>query len=153
MAHGLEGRSPLMDHELAEFAARLPTRLKIRGRTLRYAQVRLARRYLPPELLARKKQGFASALPYLLRDELDVLYGAFLDDSHLARDGLLNPSYVAALVHENRRGKVDHGTRLWLALNAEVWYRMFIEGESEDRIRESIGSSMHGRQMAASISA
>ena len=47
MAHGLEARSPFMDHELAEFAARLPARLKVRGRSLRYIQVQLAKRYLP----------------------------------------------------------------------------------------------------------
>ncbi|NNF29201.1 MAG: asparagine synthase (glutamine-hydrolyzing) [Gemmatimonadetes bacterium] len=143
MAHGLEGRSPLMDHELAEFAAKLPTTLKIRGRTLRYAQVRLAQRYLPKELLSRKKQGFASALPVLLRDELDLLYRAFLQDAHLARAGFLNQSYVSTLVDTHRAGAADHGTRLWLALNAEVWYRMFIEGESGGRIQDCIARSMH----------
>jgi asparagine synthase (glutamine-hydrolysing) len=42
MAHGLEARAPFMDHELAEFAARLPVRLKVRGRSLRFIQIRLA---------------------------------------------------------------------------------------------------------------
>jgi len=151
MAHGLEARSPLMDHELAELAARLPTDMKIRGRTLRYAQVRLARRYLPPELLARKKQGFASALPYLLRDELDLLYRAFLQDSHLAREGLLNQIGITRLVEAHRAGTADHGARLWLVLNAEVWYRMFLEGQTGDRIREDIAASGHPGRTEAHV--
>src|SRR5262249_53856022 len=48
MAHGLEARSPFMDHELAQFAAHLPPALKVRGGTLRYLQRKLAARYLPP---------------------------------------------------------------------------------------------------------
>jgi len=66
MAHGLEARSPFMDHELAAFAARLPPSLKVRGGTLRYIQRKLAARYLPSQILNRPKQGFSSALPYLL---------------------------------------------------------------------------------------
>ncbi|MGH7574131.1 MAG: asparagine synthase (glutamine-hydrolyzing), partial [Longimicrobiales bacterium] len=57
MAHGLEARSPFLDHTLAEFAATLPTDLKLRGRTRRYLEGKLAARYLPPAVHARPKQG------------------------------------------------------------------------------------------------
>ena len=140
MAHGLEARSPLMDHELAEFAARLPSRLKVRGRGLRRAQVLLAQRVLPPQLLKRKKQGFASAIPYLLKDELDQLYSTFLPDSHMAQEGLLHQPGISTLLASHRAAESDHGARLWLLLNAEVWFRMFMEGETEDELRGEIGS-------------
>jgi asparagine synthase (glutamine-hydrolysing) len=84
MAHGLEARSPFMDHDLAEFTARLPVRMKVRGRSLRYIQMRLAERYLPEALLKRPKQGFSSALPYMLRNEYRLLFDRFLRDSHMA---------------------------------------------------------------------
>ena len=90
-----------MDHELAEFAARLPPRLKVRGRALRYVQVQLARRYLPPEVLTRKKHGFSSALPYLLKGELDTLYEVFLRNTELAQDGLLRQAAIDRLVGTN----------------------------------------------------
>ena len=61
------GRSPFLDHKLAEFAATLPVQLKIRGRS-RVLQMRLAARYIPPEVLRRPKQGFNSPLPYMLSD-------------------------------------------------------------------------------------
>lgn len=134
MAHGLEARSPFMDHELAEFAARLPARLKVRGRRLRYIQVELAKRYLPPEVLARKKQGFSSALPYMLKDELDTLYSAFLSDTELAREGILRQAAIDDILAEHRAGNADHGQRLWLLLNSEVWFRMFITGQDESQI-------------------
>ncbi len=146
MAHGLEARSPFMDHEVAEFAARLPAKLKVRGRALRYIQVRLARRLLPPELLARKKQGFSSALPYMLRSELDLLYTVFLEDMQLAREGILNQGPINSMVSAHRAEMADHGNRLWLLLNSELWYRMFVQNQAEaeltDRMAEGSRSGV-----------
>jgi asparagine synthase (glutamine-hydrolysing) len=138
MAHGLEARSPLMDHVLAEFAAQLPMRLKVRGRTLRFIQTKLAARYLPRPLLEVPKQGMSSALPYMLRAEYGQLFGLFLHKSYLARDGLLVQSAIDELLIGQNDGASDHGNRLWLLLNAEVWYRMFIAHESVDDIIATI---------------
>jgi asparagine synthase (glutamine-hydrolysing) len=137
MAYGLEARSPFMDHRLVEFAARLPVRLKVRGRTLRYAQVKLAERLLPPEVLRRKKQGFSSALPYLLKAELDHLYHHFLPRMELARDDLVEQPVVNQLLQEHQAG-ADHSQRLWLLVNAEVWYRMFIGGTSRSDLEAEL---------------
>ncbi len=128
MAHSLEARSPLMDHEIAEFSARLPMNLKVRGRSLRYIQYRLAERYLPKEIMERPKQGFSSSLPYMLKSEYDSLYKMFLGDSHLVRDGVLQQDAISHVLLEHASGKIDHGNRLWLLVNSEAWYRMFIDG-------------------------
>ena len=140
MAHSLEARSPLMDHEIAEFSARLPVELKVRGRSLRYIQYRLAERYLPEAVLQRPKQGFSSALPYMLRDEFELLYDVFLRNSTLAREGILNQEGIDELLRQRRLG-VDHGNRLWLLLNSETWYAMKIQGQDiqtlQDRIMEA----------------
>lgn len=141
MAHGLEARAPFMDHKLAEFAARLPIRMKVRGRTTRFIQRQLAKRYLPPELLCRPKQGFQSALPYMLRQEYHLLFNLFLSASQLAADGILNQPAVNTIVHQHLAGKVDHGNRLWLLLNSEVWYRMHIQRQSPSHIAEQIQSA------------
>jgi asparagine synthase (glutamine-hydrolysing) len=131
MAHGVEARSPFMDHRLAEFAARLPSSLKVRGRTLRYIQRKLAARYLTPEILNRPKQGFSSALPYILRDEYRSLYDRYLRDSELVRAGIFERKPLEALLTSHLAGHEDHGNRLWLLINTEVWYRMSILGESQ----------------------
>ena len=129
MAHGLEARSPFLDHKLAEFCATLPVQYKVRGRKLRVIQRELAKRYLPPEIMRRKKQGFSSSLPYLLADEFRFLFSTFLYDSALVRAGVLEDKAIKLLLSEHLAGKVDHGTRLWLLCNVEIWYRMYIEGE------------------------
>jgi asparagine synthase (glutamine-hydrolysing) len=134
MAHGLEARSPFMDHKLVEFAARLPATLKVRRGNLRYIQRKLAARYLPQNILNRPKQGFSSALPYLLKNEYSQLYEACLSRSELARAQVLNPNVIARLVDEHVNHRADHGNRLWLLINAEVWYRMMILGQSKEDV-------------------
>jgi asparagine synthase (glutamine-hydrolysing) len=138
MAHGLEARSPFMDHVLAQFAARLPCELKVRGKTLRYLQRRLAGRYLPASILDRPKQGFSSAMPYLLRNEYRRLYSSVLPRSELVADGVLRAEPMSQLVAAHLAGKADHGNRLWLLLNAELWYRMHIKGSSAAELREML---------------
>lgn len=140
MAHGLEARSPFMDHRLAEFAARLPCDLKVRGKNLRYLQKRLAARYLPQSLLARPKQGFASAMPYLLNDEYRRLYSTVLPRSHLVADGFLRAEPMHRLVSQHLSGRADHGNRLWLLLNAEIWYLMHIKGMPAEQLRRDLTS-------------
>ena len=141
MAHGLEARSPFMDHELAEYAARLPWTLKVRGRQLRYLQRKLAARYLPPEILSRPKQGFSSALPYILKGEYREMYARYLQNSELVRAGVLARAPIEHLVGEHTSGRVDHGNRLWLLINSEIWYRMMILGESRESFRTADAQS------------
>ncbi len=141
MAHGLETRSPFMDHRLAEFAASLPSDMKVRGRSLRYIQKKLAARYLPASILTRPKQGFSSALPYLMRDQYRALYERYLRDSALVRDGVFESASIERLLAAHLAGREDHGNRLWLLINSEVWYRMMILGQSKDSLR--LASSGH----------
>jgi asparagine synthase (glutamine-hydrolysing) len=138
MAHGLEARSPFMDHCVAQFAASLPSSLKIRGRNLRYIQRSLAARYLPAEILARPKQGFSSALPYVLGKEYRILYARFLDDAELIKAGILRRAPIQELLRAHLAGHVDHGNRLWLLINSEFWYRMMILGQSRDDLRSDL---------------
>jgi asparagine synthase (glutamine-hydrolysing) len=143
-----------MDHELASFAARLAPALKVRGGTLRYIQRKLAARYLPPQILNRPKQGFSSALPYLLQKEYARLYTSCLRDSRLAQAGILDGGVMTRLIDEHLAKRADHGNRLWLLINAEVWYRMKILGQSSDDMRrELLGSGYSPQPTAYSLSA
>jgi asparagine synthase (glutamine-hydrolysing) len=138
MAHGLEARSPFMDHRLAEYVARLPSDMKIKGRNLRIAQRKLVHRYLPKEVLNRPKQGFSSALPYMLQREYRLLYDHFLPDSQLVKSGVVDAGAIQQLLRAHLAGQADHGNRLWLLINAELWYRMMIQGESGARLRDEL---------------
>ena len=103
----------------------------------------MAQKYLPPELIARKKQGFSSPLTYLLADEFKLLYKVFLNNSRLVNNDYIRQTAIDKLLDEHLRKKKDHGNRLWLILNAEVWYRMYIENQSRSAIRERINRYSH----------
>jgi asparagine synthase (glutamine-hydrolysing) len=139
MAYSLESRSPFLDPRLAEFMARVPVRLKVHGRQLRYLERRLGERYLPAEVLGRKKQGFASPLMYIMEEEVRQLAPALLLGSELVRDGYLEGRAVRRLVEEHLAKRRDHGNRIWLLLSAEVWYRRYIGGRSTADLEAELG--------------
>jgi len=138
MAHGLEVRSPYMDHRLVEFMASIPARMKVRGRKLKYLQRLLAERYLPKAVLSFPKQGFASPLPYLLRAEYEKMFRCLLTQSELANAGFVNKAYVDQLLSDHVSGRSDNATRLWIVMNAEVWYRMHILGADRESVRSML---------------
>lgn len=123
MAHGLEGRSPFLDHRLAEYAAGLPDPLKLRGGTTKYVLRKAFADLLPRDILHRDKKGFGVPLGAWFRGELqDYLHDLLLSPGTLARDYVQIP-YVARLMQEHREGIRDHGHRLWALLAFEVWLR------------------------------
>lgn len=135
MAHGLESRAPFLDHKLAEFCAKIPPSFKIKGRKRRLIEIEIAKKYLPSELITRKKQGFASPITYLLQDEYKILYKKFLSRSRLVEENYLKGTAIKKLLEEHLDKRADHGQRLWLLLNSEIWYRMFIDGMNRDELR------------------
>lgn len=128
MAHGLEGRSPLLDHKVLEFAARLPGSGKIRGSQLKFYLKRLGEELLPRQVLHRPKQGFGVPIGPWFRGELKGWVTESLRETAVVRDGLLEGAEVDRFVQEHTSGSADHGHRLWSLLCLENWYRLFILG-------------------------
>jgi asparagine synthase (glutamine-hydrolysing) len=127
MIHSLEGRSPFLDHELAEFAARLPAGYKLRGRTSKYILKQALRNYLPESILHRDKQGFGMPVGRWFRRELrSVAYDVLLDPHTLQR-GILDGDAVRALLDEHVSGQVNHGYRIWQLLFLELWFRTYVD--------------------------
>jgi asparagine synthase (glutamine-hydrolysing) len=149
MAHGLEARSPFLDHRLAEFAATLPASLKVRGRKRRYLEMRLAARYLPAEVLNRPKQGLSSPLPYIMGPAFSAMFGRYLTDSRLVALGFLEQSAIDALLQEHLSRGADHANRLWLLLNAEIWYRMKIEGQDTEELSNEMAELLESGSASA----
>lgn len=123
MAVSLEARSPLLDHHLVEWTARLPVQYKRRGlRGKRLLRDALARR-LPPTLFERPKMGFAAPIGKWLRNELAGLVDdALLDDTARQR-GYLDPRAVEKTIKAHRSGKVDNSRAIWTMLTLELWHR------------------------------
>jgi asparagine synthase (glutamine-hydrolysing) len=142
MAHSLEVRSPFLDRELAEFAARIPAWLKLRRLRLKYMLRRVASRYLPAELVRRRKQGFGFPLAHWFRGPLYPMLHRVFSQSSLVEDGVLRQDTMANLLEEHRRMEVDHNYRLWLLLALELWYRMTIRREAESEVREHLRAAV-----------
>jgi asparagine synthase (glutamine-hydrolysing) len=118
MAHSVEARSPLLDHELMEFAAALPAELK-RGKGLLRSALRGV---LPDEIIERPKMGFAVPLAAWLRGELAGRARELLLDPGSAIAGYVRRGEVERLMREHTAG-VDHSMRLWALMMLETWHR------------------------------
>jgi asparagine synthase (glutamine-hydrolysing) len=123
MAHGLEARSPFLDHRLVELAASLPPAWRQRGlagkRILRASQ----RGRVPARVLARKKAGFnAPVAPWL-----GTAWAPLLEASTAGARGPLaaEPRQVRQLLLEHRERKADHGFKLFALLTLQLWAESF----------------------------
>lgn len=144
MAHSLESRPVLVDHKLVEYAARIPASLKLRGRNLKYILKKVAARYLPPELLARPKQGFSFPIAAWMRTDLREFMTRLFESSRFVELGIFDGDYVRRMVREHLDGAADHNYRLWILVNLEVWHRLYFEGASVDGATAWIDELMGG---------
>jgi asparagine synthase (glutamine-hydrolysing) len=119
MAHSLELRSPLLDHEVLALGLALPDGLKLRGREGKQGLRRAFANLLPPEVAGRGKAGFGVPLARWFREDLRDLAGDVL----LVEDGLFRRDAVERLLAEHADGAADHGHRLWCLLMLALWRR------------------------------
>jgi asparagine synthase (glutamine-hydrolysing) len=127
MAHSLEARSPFLDHKLMEFAASVPSELKLaKGSTKRLLRSAL-RDVLPAEILDRPKKGFSVPLARWFREDLrDLPRERLFDPSAIARE-YFRPAEVERLIREHQSGKADHAHRLWVLLQLDTWHREVVD--------------------------
>ncbi|RYZ26936.1 MAG: asparagine synthase (glutamine-hydrolyzing) [Chitinophagaceae bacterium] len=127
MANSLEVRNPYLDYRLVEYALNLPMNLKINGKTQKYLMKKLSERYLPKELIYRKKWGFPAPIGDWLYKDLSYLIDTWLSKEQLEKHHLFNFSFVNALVKEFRNGKKFHYKRLWSIIVFQMWYAEYFE--------------------------
>ncbi len=122
MAHGLEVRSPFLDTELIEFAARLPPHLKVRGLSLKRVLKHAVSDLLPAEILQRPKRGFGVPLDRWFREDLESYTQGMLGPGARLREHI-RPEALDALLEEHRSGASRHGHALWTLLTLELFLR------------------------------
>lgn len=132
MAASLELRPPLLDHRLAEFAFTLPSSVKVRGGVAKWLLKEVARRYLPTEVVDRRKVGF--------RVPLDVWFRKGLRDA--ARDHLtgvssfvgttLDRATIVNLLERHDSGRYNEESRIWTLMSLEVWHQVCVRGAGHD---------------------
>jgi asparagine synthase (glutamine-hydrolysing) len=125
MAHSLEVRSPLLDRDLAEFVASLPSSLKLRRLTTKYLLKKAAAGLVPSANLKRPKRGFAVPIGQWLRSELRDFACDHLRSSRIAGAGLVRQEAVDALLDAHLAGTGNYAHHLWVLLMLELWHRTF----------------------------
>jgi asparagine synthase (glutamine-hydrolysing) len=121
MAVSLESRAPLLDHRLMEFSLRLPHRFLVRDGQTKWLLRQLLYRYVPAELVAHGKQGFAVPLGNWLRGPLRDWAESMFDETRLRRDGFFQPLVVRRKWHEHCHGRRDRMPYVWSILMFNAW--------------------------------
>ena len=127
MAHGLEARSPLLDHPLMEFAASLPSGMKLKGGIKKYILKEAVKPLLPREIIERPKMGFGVPLDHWFRHELkEMAYDVLLSDRLRSR-GYFDQRVIRRLLDQHTRGEASCHHQLWNLLMLESWHRVFVD--------------------------
>ncbi len=125
MATSLEARVPFLDHELVEFAFRIPDRWKLRGLVGKWILRRALRHRLPAATLRRRKVGFSVPVAAWLRNGLRPLAQDLLGEARLRQQGLFDPRGVGALLDEHTSGAADRSRTLWMLIMFQLWSERF----------------------------
>ena len=131
MAYSLEGRSPLLDHQLMEFAASLPGDLKLRGTEKKVVMRDALRGWIPDRILDGPKRGFA--LPMAgdwFRGELRGFITEVLTDPGTLGRGYFREDGVRGLLEDHLAGTRDYGMQLWGLMMLELWHRELVDKPS-----------------------
>jgi asparagine synthase (glutamine-hydrolysing) len=127
MAASVEVRVPLLDDDLVELAARIPSNLKLKGLRRKYIFKRSQEGTLPGDIVWRRKAGFGAPIRAWLEQDLAPLVDDLLSESTLRRRGLINPRSVARLRADNAAGRADNSLQLYALLSLELWFQTFLD--------------------------
>ena len=124
MAVTLEARVPLIDHELAEFAAKIPSHYKIRNKETKYILKKAFEGILPHEILYRPKRGFGMPLREYMRDELrdychDIIFNFDLYDYY-------DKTVIEELWNRHQTGRSDYSRLFWNILMFNMWFNKWM---------------------------
>lgn len=128
MANSLETRAPLLDYRVVEYAAGIPSALKMRGNEKKRVLKSTFSRLLSNEILYRKKMGFSVPLADWLRNEIRSLADTafYNDDAGLAN--FFDIDLVRAMWQRHLQGESHFSQELWSMLNFELWWQAYGEG-------------------------
>jgi asparagine synthase (glutamine-hydrolysing) len=137
MANSLEARSPLLDHELAEFVAQLPASYKLSPLRSKILLRRAMKDILPTEILQRSKMGFSAPVGAWLRGPLRSMFADLVLSPTAAARGYVSPEGVRVLFDEHVSGRADRTPWLWCLLMLELWFRECVDAPLTDQLSGS----------------
>jgi asparagine synthase (glutamine-hydrolysing) len=125
MAHSLEGRSPLLDHELMEFVARLPSSFKLRNGQMKYIFRDAARELVPDGFFDRPKMGFSVPLKKWFRGDLSGFVRERILGGPLRDVYIFDMTAVELILRRHGDGRSDSSPLIWRLLMLSEWFRVY----------------------------
>jgi asparagine synthase (glutamine-hydrolysing) len=126
MATSIEARVPFLDVEYMRVAEALPPSLRIHGLTQKYIHKKVIAKWLPADIIGRRKKGFETPIYRWLRSELSGYVKQTLLAPGSACSTYFRPAVVEALIGKHTSGRQDHWRQLFTLLTFELWHRQFI---------------------------
>jgi asparagine synthase (glutamine-hydrolysing) len=130
MAASIESRVPYLDHRLVEHVTAIPGRFKLRGWQTKAVLRAALHDLVPRQIRTRRKMGFPVPVNRWFRDRFSSVVSEFVLSPRALERGLFQAAFLRGLAQEHRAGSGEHGLRLWLLVNLEIWHRIFVDGEA-----------------------
>ena len=128
MANSLESRVPFLDYRLVEFIERLTSSLKLNGFNGKYLHKKAAQKWLPKNVIHRKKKGFDNPIEHWFRSGMKSYVEDCLLSSNSATAGYFNQDYIRRILKLDNEGKEQYRRQIYLLVSFELWHRTFISG-------------------------
>jgi asparagine synthase (glutamine-hydrolysing) len=128
MANSLEVRVPFLDYRLIEFEETLPPNLKLRYLSGKYLHKKAIEKWLPKEIVWRKKKGFANPIDKWLRTSMSSFVNECLLAEGAAVNRYFNVSFIRGLLKEHEHNRAQNLRHIYLLLSFEMWHQRFISG-------------------------
>jgi len=126
MANSLEVRVPFLDYRIIEFIETLPPNLKLRGFSGKYLHKKAARKWLPKEVVYRKKKGFANPIDKWLRTSMKSFVNECLLSESAGVNQFFNRQFIQDTLKRHERDEAEHLRHIYLLMSFELWHRQFI---------------------------
>jgi len=126
MSVSLEGREPLLDHNIVEFMAQVNSNIKYKNKNKKHILKEITHRYLPKELMDRPKKGFSVPLFDWFQDELKEYILYYINQERLDREGIFHTEAVLQKRDLYFQGKLQDINELWYILVFEMWYERWM---------------------------
>ncbi len=127
MAASLEARIPLLDYQLIEYAASIPSHLKTRSFQAKYLLKRAYADFLPETILTRKKMGFNVPTGIWFREGQRSIITQLLLSERVRERGYFNDAFIAQMLRDHLEGKTNYQAQLFTLASLELWFRIFID--------------------------
>ena len=125
MAHGLEVRSPFLDHRLVDFASTIPGEYSIRGRSGKQVLKRAYANLIPNEISRRPKAGFTVPIGDWINGPLRNSTRDLLLNPNAEVGKVIKPEFIAQMVDQHASRRQNHAVRLWNLICLETWAQTF----------------------------